>query len=420
MASSTQLPNAGAPNDASSVVPDPTDEVLAVRAREGDRTAFELLMRRNNRRVYRTIRAVLRDGAEVEDAMQEAYVSAFTHLDQFHGAARWSTWLCRIAYNEALARVRRGKRFVSIDASSEAGMKETDAPKTTSPDPERAVGDRELARVLEGAIDRLPDIYRAVLVLRQIDGLSVAETAEVLDVAEEVVKTRLNTALVPCCAPSSRTASAPSSTRRTRSGRSAATGSWPRCSSASGRRRRSIIEISVTFRRADTPWPGALLRPREDLMSVQRSLRHVTLASSILFAVSGCATAPATPAAAGPSAAAPATFADQVAAGQTLYAQNCASCHGDAGQGDKAPRVVGIKEGALPLDPPADRKYRKTRFVTVADVATFVVANMPPKKAGSLTADQYWAILAFDLHANGIDLPAPLTPAMAATLTIPR
>ena len=151
-------------------------------------------MRRNNRRVYRTIRAVLRDGSEVEDAMQEAYVSAFTHLDQFHGAARWSTWLCRIAYNEALARLRRRKRFVSIDASSEAGMKETDTPKTTSPDPERAAGDRELARVLEGAINRLPDIYRAVLVLRQIDGLGVAETAGILDVAEEVVKTRLHRA----------------------------------------------------------------------------------------------------------------------------------------------------------------------------------------------------------------------------------
>jgi RNA polymerase sigma-70 factor (ECF subfamily) len=172
----------------------PTDETLAGRARAGDRTAFELLMRRNNRRVYRTIRAVLRDGAEVEDAMQEAYVSAFTHLDQFQGTARWSTWLCRIAYNEALARVRRGKRFVSVDTSSEAGMKEMDTPKTTSPDPERAVGDRELARVLEGAIDRLPDIYRSVLVLRQIDGLGVADTAAILDVAEEVVKTRLHRA----------------------------------------------------------------------------------------------------------------------------------------------------------------------------------------------------------------------------------
>ena len=99
---------------------------------------------------------------------------------------------------------------------------------------------------------------------------------------------------------------------------------------------------------------------------------------------------------------------------------NCANCHGDSGQGVKAPRVVGLKDGALPLDPPADRKFRKGRFVTVADVAQFVVANMPPGKAGSLTNDQYWAILAFDLHANGIDLPSPLTPEAAQTLTIPR
>jgi len=195
MANSTEpsLPDAAQPPAAA---PDPTDEDLALRARGGDRTAFELLMRRNNRRVYRTIRSVLRDGAEVEDAMQEAYVSAFTHLHQFHGAARWSTWLCRIAYNEALARVRRRKRFVSIEAeaSNEGRMKENDAPRTPAPDPERAVADRELARVLEGAIDRLPDIYRAVLMLRQIDGLGVAETASVLDVAEEVVKTRLHRA----------------------------------------------------------------------------------------------------------------------------------------------------------------------------------------------------------------------------------
>jgi S-disulfanyl-L-cysteine oxidoreductase SoxD len=155
-------------------------------------------------------------------------------------------------------------------------------------------------------------------------------------------------------------------------------------------------------------------------MSFSRSLRPITLAS-FLFAVGGCATTSSTPAATGPSAAAPASFAEQVAAGQTLYAQSCASCHGDSGQGTaKAPRVVGIKEGALPLDPPAERQFRKSQFVTVADVAKFTVENMPPKKAGTLTNDQYLAILAFDLKANGIDLPSPLTLEMAPTLTIPR
>jgi RNA polymerase sigma-70 factor (ECF subfamily) len=193
MSSPTRLPTA-VPPPAPPASPDPSDETLAEQARTGDRSALELLMRRNNRRVYRTVRAVLRDGAEVEDAMQEAYVAAFKHLDQFQGTARWSTWLCRIAYNEALARVRHRRRFVSIDAVNEDGMSGKDAPRTTNVDPERAAGDRELARVLESAIDRLPDIYRSVLVLRQIDGHDVAETAAILEVAEEVVKTRLHRA----------------------------------------------------------------------------------------------------------------------------------------------------------------------------------------------------------------------------------
>jgi cytochrome c len=145
------------------------------------------------------------------------------------------------------------------------------------------------------------------------------------------------------------------------------------------------------------------------------------LSAVTVSVLGGCAENPPPPPASGSTTAAPASFSDQVAQGQALYAANCAKCHGDAGQGtDQAPKVVGLKEGALPLDPPADRKYRKTKFVTVADVAEFTVANMPPGKAGSLTADQYWAILAFDLHANGIDLPSPLTPEQAKALTIPR
>jgi mono/diheme cytochrome c family protein len=116
----------------------------------------------------------------------------------------------------------------------------------------------------------------------------------------------------------------------------------------------------------------------------------------------------------------PQTFVEQVALGQTVYGQSCAECHGNAGQGDTAPRLVGLKEGALPLDPPADRKFRKERFVTVADVAGFAVAHMPPKKGGSLSPEEYWAIVAFDLQANGITLDKKLTPEVAAGLTIPR
>jgi cytochrome c len=114
------------------------------------------------------------------------------------------------------------------------------------------------------------------------------------------------------------------------------------------------------------------------------------------------------------------TFPEQVDVGQALFAKHCADCHGKDGEGAKAPRLVGLKDGALPVDPPADRKFRKTRFVNVADVADFVIHSMPPKRVGILSDDEYWALLAFDLHANGIDLPQRLTPEVATRTTIPR
>lgn len=123
----------------------------------------------------------------------------------------------------------------------------------------------------------------------------------------------------------------------------------------------------------------------------------------------------------GKSAAASRTFSEQYDTGEELFGAHCAKCHGDAGQGtEKAPRLVGLKQGALPLDPPSERKVRRTRFVTVGDVADFVVHNMPPGKAGSLTEEEYWAILAYDLHANGIDLDYRLTSESARGITIPR
>jgi cytochrome c len=120
-----------------------------------------------------------------------------------------------------------------------------------------------------------------------------------------------------------------------------------------------------------------------------------------------------------PPAPTQATFADQVAAGQKLYADNCASCHGDAGQGGTGPRLVGLKNGALPLDPPPGAKTRKAKFKRVADVVDFVVAKMPPD--GALPEGDDWAILAFDLKANGIDLgDKRLDRNVASTLVIPR
>lgn len=120
----------------------------------------------------------------------------------------------------------------------------------------------------------------------------------------------------------------------------------------------------------------------------------------------GASAPPATPGSAG--AAEPQTFAEQVALGQKLYGAKCASCHGSSGEGKGAPRVVGLDQGALPLDPPANAKYRKVPFKTAADVAGFAVKNMPPGGAPDMKESDYWAILAFDLHANGVDLPNKL------------
>jgi mono/diheme cytochrome c family protein len=133
----------------------------------------------------------------------------------------------------------------------------------------------------------------------------------------------------------------------------------------------------------------------------------------------GCG-ADSAPPATTPAAANPTTFAEQVTLGGQLYGTKCASCHGAGGEGTAgAPRVVDLKQGALPLDPRSGSK-RGVKFVNVADVAGYVVKTMPPGGAGSLAAEEYWSILAFDLSANGIKLDKKLTPELASTLTIPR
>lgn len=114
------------------------------------------------------------------------------------------------------------------------------------------------------------------------------------------------------------------------------------------------------------------------------------------------------------------TFEAQVARGQALYGEHCADCHGKSGEGKPGPAVVGLDSGALPLDPPAGAKARTMQFKTVYDVGDFVMKNMPPDKGGSLSPDEYLAILAFDLSANGIKLDAPLDVEKAKALEIPR
>jgi RNA polymerase sigma-70 factor (ECF subfamily) len=156
----------------------------------GNTALFELLMRRYNERIYRAARSIVRDEQEAEDIMQQAYVNAFTHLRQFNGSAQFSTWLTRIAINEALARVRRRGRYEAFDDD----LSNVEPFMSTNPvqSPERQAFAGELRGLLEWAIDTLPDGMREVFVLRDVEGLTTAEVAESLDVSEDVVKTRLS------------------------------------------------------------------------------------------------------------------------------------------------------------------------------------------------------------------------------------
>jgi RNA polymerase sigma-70 factor, ECF subfamily len=171
----------------------PDDEVVQ-RVRGGETSLFEVLMRRYNRRLYRVARAILRDDSEAEDVMQHAYVAAFAHLDQYAGRARFSTWLTRIAVYEALARLRRRGREVNADTGSDHGGDAMGRARSSGPDPERQLLQSEIRRLLESAIEGLPDAYRSVFVLREVEGLSTFETAECLAVSADVVKTRLHRA----------------------------------------------------------------------------------------------------------------------------------------------------------------------------------------------------------------------------------
>ncbi len=166
-----------------------TDEEIVHRVSAGDVQMFEVLMRRYNQRLYRAARAILQDDAEAEDAVQQAYLNAYRHLNQFEGRARFSTWLTRIAVYEALARRRR---VAGNPACSENALAETAA--SPSPDPERQAYGKELSVLLQSALAKLPDGYRSVFMLREVEGLSTAETARHLRISEATAKTRLHRA----------------------------------------------------------------------------------------------------------------------------------------------------------------------------------------------------------------------------------
>ena len=164
------------------------DQELARRMARGDTRALEELMRIYNRRLFRTARAILRDDAAAEDALQEAYLRAYSSIGQFRGEAQLSTWLVRIVANEALARRRKEARRAEVlpivpGAAQEDSMDQSDGPQRKA---ERA----EIRRLLEEKIDALPDGYRAVFVLRALEELSVEETAAALDIPAATVRSR--------------------------------------------------------------------------------------------------------------------------------------------------------------------------------------------------------------------------------------
>ena len=170
------------------------DEEVVSRVLDGDTAMFEVIMRRYNQRLYRVARAILRNDTEAEDVMQDAYVRAYKHLDQFEGKAKFATWLTRIAVHEALARKRRSARFEEPDAASELKGDPMDQFASPAPSPEQQASNAELRSLLENTIEELPESYRTVLMLRDVEQMSIAEAAEALQISEENVKVRLHRA----------------------------------------------------------------------------------------------------------------------------------------------------------------------------------------------------------------------------------
>jgi len=173
------------------------DTELVQRAIARDEVAIRSIMQTNNRRLYRLARGILRNDSEAEDVVQETYVRALTHLQDFRGDSSLATWLSRIAMNEALGRLRRQRPGVEL-SSLPPGTLEAQIIQfpnsATSEDPEKTMAQREIQRVVEHAIDELPDHFRIVFITRVIEGMNVEETAEILGLKPETVKTRLHRA----------------------------------------------------------------------------------------------------------------------------------------------------------------------------------------------------------------------------------
>ena len=186
MSSDTSVP--GLASAASSPL---SDEEVVARVRDGDIALYEVLMRRYNQRLFRIVRGILRDDAEAEDVVQETYVRAYAALHQFAGRAQFSTWLAKIAVHEAGSRLRQRNRKQQAPPNSEWEMQTMETVKSPDPDPEQQALRKETVVFLERAVDLLPDMYRCVFMLREVEKMSTSETASSLDLSEEAVKVRL-------------------------------------------------------------------------------------------------------------------------------------------------------------------------------------------------------------------------------------
>ena len=170
------------------------DATLASRVLAGDSAAFELVMRRHNRRLYRLARAMLRDSAEAEDALQDAYLAAFQAMANYRGEASLATWLSRVVVNQCLGRLRRQARrdnivpMVSMEGAEE--QEHAAMPSDHFDAPDQAYARAELRTVLERKLDELPEAFRTVFMLRCVEELSVEETAQILNIPEATVRTR--------------------------------------------------------------------------------------------------------------------------------------------------------------------------------------------------------------------------------------
>lgn len=175
----------------------PEDAELVQRALARDGGAFRAIMQKHNRRLYRIARGILRNNADAEDAVQDAYVSAFTKLGSYRGEFALATWLSRIVMNEALGRLRRKRTTVDI-AALELARSQAEIIQfplsTPNDDPEQTMAQRQILQLVEQATDNMPEGFRLVFVTRVIEGMSVAETSELLGIKPETVKTRLHRA----------------------------------------------------------------------------------------------------------------------------------------------------------------------------------------------------------------------------------